>query len=390
MKDVYIAVAKRTAVGNFMGSFASTSAVDLGKAVVQNILDSSKIDAVEISEVIMGQVLVGGLSQNPARQTAIKSGIPNSVPASMTSIVCGSGLNAVGLGAQAIKSGDAKMIIAGGQESMSMAMHASYIRAGVKMGKAEMLDMMTFDGLTDAFSNVLMGITAENIAKKFNISRERQDLFSLNSQQKAAKAQAEGKFKDEIVPVVVKVKKQDVIVDKDEFIKPDIKIEDLQKLRPAFDPNGTVTAGNASGINDGAAAVLLVNEEMLKKYNLTPLARVVSFAKAGVPPEIMGTGPIPAAQEALRRAGWKIGDLDLIEANEAFAVQAISVNDSLGWDESKVNVNGGAVALGHPIGASGCRVLVTLLHEMHKRKSKKGIATLCIGGGMGVAMCLEI
>ena len=390
MTDIYIAIAKRSAVGNFMGSFSTTSAVDLGKAVVQDILSSSKIDPAEISEVIMGQVLLGGLSQNPARQTSIKAGIPLSVPASVTSIVCGSGLNAVGLGAQAIKSGDAEMIIAGGQENMSMSMHASYIRAGVKMGKADMIDMMTFDGLTDAFSNILMGMTAENIAKKFNISRERQDLFSLNSQQKASKAQEEGKFKDEIVPIAIKIKKQDFIVDKDEFIKPELNIEDLKKLRPAFDQNGSVTAGNSSGINDGAAAVLLVNDRMLKKYNLTPLARVVSFAKAGVPPEIMGTGPIPATKAALEKAGWKISDLDLIEANEAFAVQSIAVNDALGWDESKVNVNGGAIAIGHPIGASGCRVLVTLLHEMHRRKSKKGIATLCIGGGMGIAMCLEI
>jgi acetyl-CoA C-acetyltransferase len=389
MKNVYIALARRSAVGNFMGSFASTSSVDLGKAVVQDILAMSKIDPSEISELIMGQVLLGGLCQNPARQTSIKSGIPDSVPASVTSIVCGSGLNAVAIAAQAIKSGDAKMIIAGGQENMSMAMHASYIRAGVKMGKAEMIDMMTFDGLTDAFSNVLMGITAENIAKKFNISREQQDKFSLESQQKAAKAQAEGRFKDEITPIAVKVKRQDVVIDKDEFIKPDITMEDLQKLRPAFDPNGSVTAGNASGINDGAAAVLLVDEEMLKKYNLTPLARVVSYAKAGVPPEIMGTGPIPASKAALARAGWKIDDLDLIEANEAFAVQAISVNEGMGWDISKVNVNGGAVAIGHPIGASGCRVLVTLLHEMHRRKAKKGLVTLCIGGGMGIAMCLE-
>jgi acetyl-CoA C-acetyltransferase len=390
MKNVYIALARRSAVGNFMGAFASTSAVDLGKAVVQDILAISKIDPAEISELIMGQVLLGGLCQNPARQTLIRSGIPDSVPASITSIVCGSGLNAVALGAQAIKSGDAKMIIAGGQENMSMAMHASYIRAGVKMGKAEMLDMMTFDGLTDAFSNVLMGITAENIAKKFNISRERQDLFSLESQKKAAEAQVEGKFKDEIVPISVKLKRQDVIIDKDEFIKPDITIEDLQKLRPAFDPNGSVTAGNASGINDGSAAVLLVDEEMLKKYSLTPLARVVSYAKAGVAPEIMGTGPIPASKAALAKAGWKIDDLDLIEANEAFAVQAIAVNEGLGWDTSKVNVNGGAVAIGHPIGASGCRVLVTLLHEMGRRKAKKGLATLCIGGGMGIAMCLEL
>ena len=389
MEDVFIVLAKRTAVGNFMGSFTKTSSIELGSAVLKNILEESKIDPAELSELIMGQVLLGGLGQNPARQTLIKSGIPDIVPASVTSIVCGSGLNSVALGADSIRLGNSSMIIAGGQENMSMAMHASYIRAGVKMGNASMIDMMTYDGLTDVFSNALMGVTAENIAKKFNISREDQDLFSLNSQNKASKAQRTSKFKNEIVPVKIKVKREEVMMDIDEFIRHDLKIDALQKLKPAFDKEGSVTAGNSSGINDGAAAVLLMNEAMLKKYNLTPMARIVSHAKAGVSPDIMGTGPIPAVKAALKKANWNIGDLDVIEANEAFAAQAISVNKELRWDESKVNINGGAIAIGHPIGASGCRVLVTLLHEMQRSKAKKGIATLCIGGGMGIAMCVE-
>ena len=387
--SVYIALAKRTAVCNFMGGFSTIPASDLGAAVIKDLIETSNIDPAELSEIIMGQVLVGGLLQNPARQASMKAGVPYHVPSSLTSIVCGSGLNSVALAAGMISSGNAKMVIAGGQENMSLAMHAAYIRAGVKMGNANMIDMMTSDGLTDAFSNVLMGVTAENIAKKFGISRERQDEFALLSQHKAAKAQQEGKFLDEIVKIKTMIKKQEVIIDKDEFIRHNIRIEDLAKLRPAFDKEGSVTAGNASGINDGAAAVLLVNEEMLKKYNLSPIARIASFAKAGVEPEIMGTGPIPASKAALSKAGWSVGDLDLIEANEAFAVQAIAVNDHMGWDLNKVNVNGGAVAIGHPIGASGARVLVTLLHEMGRRGSKKGLATLCIGGGMGIAMCVE-
>jgi acetyl-CoA C-acetyltransferase len=388
-KDVYIVAAKRTAIGSFLGGFTSLSAVQLGVEVVKAALQETKVPVDKVSEVILGQVLVGGLGQNPARQTSIHAGLPIEVPAFGVSHVCGSGLKAVALGTQAIKNGDSQIVLAGGQESMSQALHATYMRAGVKMTNATLIDMMQYDGLTDVFSNVAMGITAENIAKKFNISREMQDEFSLRSQQKASSAQASGKFANEIVPVIVKSRKGDIVVDKDEFIRPDTTLESLAKLRPAFDKEGTVTAGNASGINDGAACVMLVSEDMLKAYNLTPLAKVVSYAQAGVDPSIMGTGPIPAVRKALEKAGWNINDLDLIESNEAFAAQAINVDRELGWDTSKVNVNGGAIAIGHPIGASGARVLVTLIHEMVKRKSKKAVATLCIGGGMGIAMCLE-
>jgi acetyl-CoA C-acetyltransferase len=388
-KEVYIVAAKRTAIGTFLGGLSSLSAVNLGVEVLKAVLHETKVAPEKISEVILGHVLVGGLGQNPARQASIHAGIPMEVPAYCVSHVCGSGLKSVALGMQAIRTGDSNIVLAGGQESMSTTLHAAFIRSGVKMGNGSLVDMMQYDGLTDAFSNVAMGITAENIAKKYNISRETQDQFALNSQQKAAAAQSSGRFNDEIIPITIKSRKGDVVFDKDEFIRGDTTLETLAKLRPAFDKEGTVTAGNASGINDGAAAVMLVSEDMLKAHNLKPLAKIISYAQAGVDPTIMGTGPVPAVKKALEKAGWNIQDLDLIEANEAFAAQAISVNQELGWDASKVSVNGGAIALGHPIGASGARVLVTLVHEMQKRKAKKGVATLCIGGGQGIAMCIE-
>jgi acetyl-CoA C-acetyltransferase len=388
-KGVYIVAAKRTAIGTFLGGLSTLSAVNLGVETIKALVASVNIPLEQISEVILGQVLVGGLGQNPARQALINAGLPKETPAYGVSHVCGSGLKAVALGMQAILSGDSQIVIAGGQESMSTAMHATFMRSGVKMGNASLVDMMQYDGLTDAFSNIAMGITAENIAKKYNITRAMQDEFALSSQQKAASAQAAGKFNDEIVSIKITTRKGEIIIDKDEFIRPETTLETLSKLRPAFDKEGTVTAGNASGINDGAAAVMLVSEEVLKTYNLTPLAKVVSYAQAGVDPSLMGTGPISAVKKALEKAGWNIQDLDLMEANEAFAAQAICVNQELGWDTSKVNVNGGAIAIGHPIGASGARVLVTLLHEIQKRKAKKAVATLCIGGGMGIAMCVE-
>lgn len=386
---VYITHAKRTAIGSFMGAFSAIPAIKLGEYVIRELLSSSQIDPSEVSEVLMGQVITGGLGQNPARQTAINSGIPHSVTAFTINKVCGSGLKAIALGAQSILSGDSDIIIAGGQENMSLSSHALYLRNGTRMGPASMIDMMMYDGLTDAFSKQAMGITAENIAKKFNISRMVQDELAFQSQMKATAAQKSGKFQDEIIPVQVETKKEVITVKQDEFIKPNTTMDTLSKLRPAFDKEGTVTAGNASGINDGAAAVILASEAAIKRYALTPIARVVSYASAGVDPSIMGTGPVPASQKALKRAGWSIQDLDLIEANEAFAAQAAYVHQTIGWDLLKVNVNGGAIALGHPIGASGARVLVTLLHEIQKRRAKKAIATLCIGGGMGISMCLE-
>lgn len=389
MREVYITHAKRTAVGNFMGAFSTVPSVKLAEYVLRDLLKSSKIDPAEISEVIMGHVLTGGLGQNTARQASINSGIPKEIPATTINKVCGSGLKSIALAASSILSGDAEIVLAGGQENMSLSSHCSYMRQGTRMGNGSLVDMMIYDGLTDIFSSTHMGITAENIANQFNISRSEQDEFSYSSHQKAYKAQQEGKFIDEIVPVEVQIKKDTILVNKDEFIKPDTSIEILSKLRPAFDKEGTVTAGNASGINDGAAAVVIASKEAILKYNLTPIARIVSHASAGVDPSIMGTGPVPASRKALAKAGWNINDLDLIEANEAFAAQSCYVNKEMGWDISKVNVNGGAIALGHPIGASGARVLVTLLHEMQRRKAQKAIATLCIGGGMGIAMCLE-
>lgn len=387
--EVYVTHAKRTAIGNFMGSLSTVSAVELGAHVIQELLKNSSIDPSLIGEVLLGHVITGGLGQNPARQSLIKAGIPNSVPAMTVSKVCGSGLKAIALAAQAILTKEHDIVIAGGQENMSLASHALYMRPGIKMGQANMIDMMMYDGLTDVFSNTAVGITAENIAKQFNISREMQDECAFHSQRKASAASSSGKFIDEIVPISVQKKKETILVDKDEFIKQDTTIETLSKLRPAFDKDGTVTAGNASGINDGAAAVILVSEEALKRYNLKPIARIVSYASAGVDPSIMGTGPVPASKLALKRANWNINDLDLIEANEAFAAQSVYVNQALGWDISRVNVNGGAIALGHPIGASGARIFVTLLHEMQRRRAKKALATLCIGGGMGIAMCVE-
>jgi acetyl-CoA C-acetyltransferase len=389
MREVFITHAKRTAVGSFLGSLSQIPAPALGASVIKAILDESKVDNKLISEVILGQVITGGSGQNPARQTAIKAGIDTSVPAVTINKVCGSGLKAVSIAANAIASKEADLIIAGGQENMSLGMHGTYIRGGKKFGDEKLIDFMMYDGLTDVFSGVAMGITAENIAKKFNISREMQDEFAVKSQAKAAAAQKNRRFKNEIVPIEIQIKKETKIFDYDEGIRGDSSLEVLSKLRPAFDPAGTVTAGNASTINDGAAAVLVASEEAVKKYNLNPIARIVSTGMCGVDPSIMGTGPVPASKLALLRAGWSIDDLDLIEANEAFAVQACYVNEQMKWDTTKVNVNGGAVAIGHPIGASGARVLVTLLHEMQKISAKKALATLCIGGGMGIAMCFE-
>ena len=389
MREVFITHAKRTAVGSFLGSLSQIPAPALGASVIKAILNESKVDNKLISEVILGQVITGGSGQNPARQAAIKAGMDTSVPAVTINKVCGSGLKAVSLAANAIACKQADLIIAGGQENMSLGMHGIYIRGGKKFGDEKLIDFMMYDGLTDVFSGVAMGITAENIAKKFNISREMQDEFAVKSQAKAAAAQKTGRFKNEIVPIEVQIKKETKIFDYDEGVRGDSSLEVLSKLRPAFDPAGSVTAGNASTINDGAAAVLVASEEAVKKYNLNPIARIVSTGMYGVDPSIMGTGPVPASKLALLRAGWNIDDLDLIEANEAFAVQACYVNEQMKWDTSKVNVNGGAVAIGHPIGASGARVLVTLLHEMQKISAKKALATLCIGGGMGIAMCFE-
>jgi acetyl-CoA C-acetyltransferase len=357
--------------------------------IIQSILKESKVDPTLIDEVIMGQVLTGGAGQNPARQALINAGIPQEVTAYTVNKVCGSGLKTVCLAASSIIAGDNSIVIAGGQENMSLGLHGSYIRAGHKLGDLKMIDLMQYDGLTDVFSNKLMGITAENVSKRFNITREMQDEFALKSHQKALAAREAGRFKNEILPIEVKIKKDTIIFEQDEGIRPDIKLDALAKLRPAFDKEGTVTAGNASSINDGAAGLLVASEEALKQHNLQPLVRIVSYATAGVDPEIMGIGPIPASRKALEKAGWKVSDLDVIEANEAFAAQTIYVNQQMNWDIAKVNMNGGAVALGHPIGASGARVLVTLIHQMKQINAKKGLVTLCIGGGMGIAMCVE-
>lgn len=388
-QDIVIVDAVRTPIGGFNGALSSLPAPKLGEAVIRALLQRTKIAPDAISEVIFGHVLTGGGGQNPPRQAAIHAGLPAGTPAWTVNQVCGSGLRAVALGYQAIRNGDSAVVIAGGQESMSQAPHVARLRTGVKMGDATLVDSMILDGLTDAFNRYHMGITAENVAKKYSITREEQDQFALASQQKAGAAIKAGRFGDEIVPVTIADKKGEIRVEADEFPRPDTTIETLAKLRPAFDKDGTVTAGNASGINDGAAALLLMSRADAEKYGLSPLARIASWAHAGVDPAIMGTGPIPASQKALAKAGWTVNDLDLIEANEAFAAQAISVNREMGWDASKVNVNGGAIALGHPIGASGARVLTTLLHEMKRRDAKKGLATLCIGGGMGVAVCVE-
>jgi acetyl-CoA C-acetyltransferase len=387
--DIVIVSAARTPVGSFNGAFANLPAHELGKAAIQEALKRAGVEGGRVSEVIMGQILTAGQGQNPARQASIAAGIPVESPAWGVNQLCGSGLRAVALGYQAILTGDSEIVVAGGQESMSMAPHAQHLRNGVKMGSFELVDTMIKDGLWDAFNGYHMGTTAENVAKQFQITRAQQDEFAVKSQNKAEAAQAAGKFKDEIVAVTIKSRKGDIVVDTDEYPKKGVTLDALSKLRPAFDKEGTVTAASASGINDGAAAVVLMKASEAAKLGKTPLARIVSWAQAGVDPSIMGTGPIPASRAALKKAGWKYDDLDLVEANEAFAAQACAVNKDLGWDTAKVNVNGGAIAIGHPIGASGARVLTTLLFEMQRRNAKKGLATLCIGGGMGIAMCVE-
>jgi len=389
MDDIVIVAAARTPVGSFLGGLKDVSAAFLGQVAIKEVIKRGKLDPQEVDEVIMGQVLTGGTGQNPARQAALAAGLPKEKTALTINQVCGSGLRSIALGAQSINSGDTSIVICGGQESMSQAPHCANLRKGQKMGNLEFIDTMIHDGIWCAINSYHMGVTAENVAKKWQITREAQDEFSVNSQNKAEKAQKDGKFKDEITPVTIEGRKGSIVVEEDEYIRHGLTIESLQKLKPAFDKEGTVTAGNASGINDGAAAVILMKVKEAEKRKLKPIVRIASWATAGVDPELMGSGPIPASKKALELAGWKIDDLDLIEANEAFAAQACAVNKELGWDLSKVNVNGGAIAIGHPIGASGTRVLITLIHEMVKRDSKKGLATLCIGGGQGIAMCLE-
>jgi acetyl-CoA C-acetyltransferase len=389
MTKVVIVSAARTPVGSFNGAFATLPAHKLGAIAIGEAISRAKLAAKEISEVIMGQILTAGAGMNPARQASIAAGVPKEAPAWLVNQVCGSGLRSVVLGAQAIEAGDSSIVIAGGQESMSQSPHCVHLRAGTKMGNADLVDTMIHDGLWDIFNGYHMGTTAENVARQWQITREEQDAFALASQHRAEKAQAEGRFKEEIVSVTVPSRKGDIVVKDDEYPRKGVTMEALAGLKPAFDKaNGTVTAGNASGINDGAAAVALMSDKEAERRGLAPLARIVSWAQAGVDPALMGSGPIPASRAALKKAGWQVGDLDLIEANEAFAAQACAVNKDLGLDPAKVNVNGGAIAIGHPIGASGTRILVTLLHEMKRRKAKKGLATLCIGGGMGIAMCV--
>jgi acetyl-CoA C-acetyltransferase len=387
--DVVIVAAARTPVGSFNGALSSLPAHALGKVAIEAALSRAGLDKKEVSEVILGQILTAGQGQNPARQAAISAGIPIETPAWIVNQVCGSGLRSVALAGQAIASGDSEIVVAGGQESMSMAPHCAHLRNGHKMGPLEMVDTMIKDGLWDAFNGYHMGNTAENVAKKWQITRGQQDEFAVASQNKAEAAQKAGKFKTEITPVTIASKKGDIVVDSDEYIRHGATLDAVSKLRPAFDKEGTVTAGNASGINDGAAALVLMKASEAAKRGKKVVARLVSWAQAGVDPSIMGTGPIPASRAALKKAGWKPDDLDLVEANEAFAAQACAVNKDMGWDPARVNVNGGAIAIGHPVGASGARILVTLLHEMERRDAKRGLATLCIGGGMGIAMCVE-
>ncbi|MCL6707713.1 acetyl-CoA C-acetyltransferase [Pseudomonas sp. R2.Fl] len=387
--SIVIASAARTAVGSFNGAFAAVPAHELGAVAIKGVLERAGVEGKEVDEVILGQILTAGQGQNPARQAAMKAGVPQETTAWGMNQLCGSGLRAVALGMQQIATGDARIIVAGGQESMSMAPHAAHLRAGTKMGDLKMVDTMIKDALTDAFYGYHMGITAENVARQYQISRDEQDAFALSSQNKAEAAQKAGRFKDEIVPVVVPNRKGDITVDADEYIRHGATLDSMTKLKPAFDKEGTVTAANASGINDGAAAVLLMSEAEAGRRGLTPLVRIASWATAGVDPQVMGTGPIPASRKALEKAGWKVGDIELVEANEAFAAQACAVSKDLGWDTSIVNVNGGAIAIGHPVGASGARILNTLVFEMKRRGARKGLATLCIGGGMGIAMCLE-
>jgi acetyl-CoA C-acetyltransferase len=388
-KDIVIVSAARTPVGSFNGVFGTMPAHELGAIAIKSALERAKLKPDEVDEVILGQILGAGEGQNPARQAAMKAGVPQEKTAWGLNQLCGSGLRAVALGMQQIANGDADIIVAGGQESMSMAPHAAHLRGGVKMGDSKFIDTMLKDGLIDAFHGYHMGNTAENVAARWQITREEQDRFATASQNKAEAAQKAGRFKDEIVPVTVKSRKGDVVVENDDYIRFGATYDAMTKLRPAFSKDGSVTAANASGINDGAAALVLMTAANAKKRGLKPLARIVSWATAGVDPAVMGSGPIPASRKALEKAGWKVGDLDLVEANEAFAAQALAVNKDLGLDPSKVNVNGGAIAIGHPIGASGARVLTTLLYEMGRRDAKKGLATLCIGGGMGIAMCVE-
>jgi len=387
--DVVIVSAARTAVGSFNGAFANLPAHELGAVAIRSALERASVAAADVDEVVFGQVLTAGQGQNPARQAAILAGIPDSATAWVLNQVCGSGLRTVAIAMQQIAAGDASVIVAGGQENMSLSPHCAHMRAGYKMGDYKMIDTMIKDGLWDAFNGYHMGQTAENVAQKWQISREQQDEFAVASQNKAEAAQKAGRFKDEITPVTIKERKGDRIVEEDEYIRHGASLDSMTKLRPAFTKDGSVTAGNASGINDGAAALVVMSAAEAARRGLTPLARVASWATAGVDPTIMGSGPIPASRKALAKAGWKVEDLDLVEANEAFAAQACAVNKDMGWNPDIVNVNGGAIAIGHPIGASGARVLVTLLHEMARRDAKKGLATLCIGGGMGVALCVE-
>jgi acetyl-CoA C-acetyltransferase len=389
MEDIVIVAAARTPVGSFNGAFGGVPAHTLGLAAIQAAIARAGIEAGDVDEVILGQVLTAAQGQNPARQAAHNAGVPDASTAFGLNQVCGSGLRAVALAAQQIRTGESAIVVAGGQESMSQSTHAAYLRAGMKMGDMSFIDTMIKDGLWDAFHGYHMGTTAENVARAYQITREEQDAFAVASQHKASAAQKAGRFADEIVPVTLKGRKGDIVVDQDEYIRHDSTLELMAKLRPAFSKDGTVTAGNASGINDGACALVVMSGAGASKRGLTPLARIASFATAGVDPAVMGTGPIPSSRKALQRAGWKADDLDLVEANEAFAAQACAVNKDMGWDTAKVNVNGGAIAIGHPIGASGARILVTLLHEMGRRDARKGLATLCIGGGMGVAMCVE-
>lgn len=388
-QEIVVVGAARTPVGSFNGSFANMPAHDLGKVAIKAALERARVEPGEVDEVILGQILTAGEGQNPARQAAMAAGIPHEKTAWGLNQLCGSGLRTIAVGMQQIANGDADIIVAGGQESMSMAPHAAHMRNGTKMGDFKLVDTMLKDGLLDAFNGYHMGNTAENVAQRWQLSRDEQDKFAVASQNKAEAAQKAGKFKEEIAPVTVASRKGDVIVDQDEYIRAGATLDSVAKLRPAFSKDGTVTAGNASGINDGAAAVVLMTAQEAEKRGLTPLARIVSWATAGVDPAIMGTGPIPASRRALEKAGWKVQDLDLVEANEAFAAQACAVNKDMGWNPEIVNVNGGAIAIGHPIGASGARVFVTLIHEMKRRNAKRGLATLCIGGGMGVAMCVE-
>ncbi len=389
MTDVVIAAGARTPVGSFAGAFANVPAHDLGTAAIKAALERAKVAPGEVSEVILGQILTAGQGQNPGRQAAMKAGIPVEIPAYLVNQLCGSGLRAVALGYQGIKNGDVSIVVAGGQESMSMAQHAAHLRNGQKMGGLELVDTMIKDGLTDAFHNIHMGITAENVAREYQITREEQDRFAVASQNKAEAARKAGRFRDEIATVTVTERKGVKIIENDEYIRDGVTYEGISGLRAAFAKDGTVTAANASGLNDGAAALVLMSAKDADARGIAPLARIVSWASAGVDPKLMGTGPIPASQMALKKAGWSAADLDLIESNEAFAAQACAVNKGLGWDTSKVNVNGGAIAIGHPVGASGGRILVTLLYEMQKRNVRKGIATMCIGGGMGIAVCVE-